>query len=236
MAAEHVYEAQLVRQFAEFIDKKDAKTCQTAGLIKNILARETNFPGRGTNPFKSRGLSALGQMMLNLPDNSKAGSLVALDSNLNSLKSAVFNGATGEFSSSSVVKGKLAKVTRFAMLLAYMAEPEVTAIFKATSQRMRDTLRLLDQEIAASTMTGPGFQFEAVYSAWEDDFLFTQGSLVELEMDAMIKSTIKQLKADTTLGSQAVRDMYVTQVETLTANQAIADPNKWIYFDDLLSP
>ncbi|KAK2005862.1 WSC-domain-containing protein [Colletotrichum eremochloae] len=239
--AEHVYEAQLVRQFAEHIGTLDTgNPCRPAGLIVNILARTTSFPGRSSNPFASRGKSALGQMMLNIPDNnSGAGNgaeLVALDKELNILKAAVFNSATESFSSANVASGKLAKVTRFAMLYAYLAEPEVVAIFKATSARMRATLRLLDQEIAASTITKPGIQFENVYSVWEDNLLFQQGALVETEMDSIIKAAIAQLKTDTTLGSQTLRDSYVKQVQALTAFGASADPSKWFDLDDLFRP
>ncbi|KZL65202.1 WSC-domain-containing protein, partial [Colletotrichum tofieldiae] len=199
-----------------------------------------SYESRSSNPFASRGKSALGQMMLNIPDNnSGAGNgaeLVALDKELNILKAAVFNGATGSFSSANVASGKLAKVTRFAMLYAYLAEPEVVAIFKATSARMRTTLRLLDQEIAASTMTNPGIQFENVYSVWEDNLLFRQGALVETEMDSIIKAAIAQLRTDTNLGSQTLRDSYVLQVQALTAFGADADPSKWFDLDDLLRP
>ncbi|RDW72896.1 WSC-domain-containing protein [Coleophoma cylindrospora] len=238
---EHVYEAQLVRQFAEHIGTLDTgSACRQAGLTKNILARTSNFPGRRSNPFSARGGSALGQMMLNLPDNnSGAGNgaeLVALDKELNILKAAVFNGATTSFSTANVAPGKLAKVTRFAMLYAYLSTPEVAAIFKATSQRMRTTLRTLDQEIAASSMANPGIVFETVYSTWEDNFLFQQGALVETVMDGLVTAAITQLRTDTSLGSQTLRNSFVTQVQAKTASLAVADPSKWFDLDELFAP
>ncbi|KAI1085479.1 WSC-domain-containing protein [Whalleya microplaca] len=239
---EHVYEAQLVRQFAEHVGSLDTggNYCRTAGFIKNILARTTKFPGRGANPFETRGSSALGQMMLNLPDNNSGtgngAELVALDKELNILKAAIFNGATTTFSTTNVAGGKLAKITRFAMLWSYLSSPGVAAIFKATSQRMRATLRTLDQEIAASTMTNPGIQFEDTYSQWEDDFLFNQGALVESEMDRIIRAVITQLRTDTSLGSQGLRNTYVAQVQSETSPQGRAFPTRWFDLDETLGP
>ncbi|KAL0937228.1 WSC-domain-containing protein [Colletotrichum truncatum] len=197
-----------------------------------------SYESRGTNPFAARGGSALGQMMLNLPDNNSGGGteLVALDKELNILKAAVFNGATANFNSPNVAPGILAKVTRFAMLYSYLARPEVVAIFKATSQRMRATLRLLDQEINASTMTNPAFSFEEKYSDWEDNFLFGQGSVVEIEMMRIINAAILHLQTAPNLGSQQLRDNYVQQIRTLTATGAAADPSRWFDLDDLLRP
>ncbi|KAI0006359.1 WSC-domain-containing protein [Xylariaceae sp. FL0662B] len=239
---EHVYEAQLVRQFAEHVATLDTggSMCRQAGFIKNILARTTKFPGRGANPFAARGGSALGQMMLNLPDNnSGAGNgaeLVALDKELNILKAAVFNGATQSFSSANVAPGKLAKVTRFAMLWAYLATPEVAAIFKAASQRMRATLRTLDQEVAASTMANPGIQFENVYSEWEDNLLFGQGGKVETDMDSIVRAARTQLRTDTSLGSQQLRNSFVAQLNAKTAPTGDAYPTLWFDLDETLGP
>ncbi|EPS38626.1 hypothetical protein H072_7637 [Dactylellina haptotyla CBS 200.50] len=235
--AEHAYEAQMISQFVEYVGTEldtTTKPCRPAGLIMLYLARTTPFPGRGTLPFS--GGSALAELMLNLPSDA-TGDMVALDKNLNILKAAVFNSATNSFSTSNQAPGALAKVTRFAMLRQYLATPKVTNIFKTTSGRMRTTLRKLDVEIATlSPGSRPGFSFEDKYSTWEDNFLFSQGALVEENMDFGVNSAINKLRTDTSLGSPQLRSTFVTQVQQRTAPGSQAYPGDWFDLDDLLRP
>jgi hypothetical protein len=233
-AAEHVYEAQLVRQFAEYIGSKDkGNICSSGKLVPTYLMRTGAFPGR-TGNSKFTGGSPLNELMLDLSDDTRQGELTALDHELNILKAAVFNGATQSFSSANVAAGKLAKVTRFAMLLQYLKEPVVSTSFKNTSKRIRATLQKLDDEIGSSTMQKPGFKFVDEYSKWEDDFIFRQGSKVDLEMDAIIKSVKEKIQNDRSIGSQTLRNSFIAQIEDKTNPTKIADPSEWLNLDDVL--
>lgn len=234
--AEHVYEAQLVTQFAEYIQSKDTgNACGQGKLVPTYLMRTGAFPGR-TGGSKFTGGSPLAELMLDLSDNTRPNELTALDKDLNILKAAVFNGDTNNFASANVAAGKLAKVTRFAMLLVYLRDPYVSTAFKNTSNRIRATLQKLDSEIAASTIRNPGFSFLTEYGTWEDNFLFGQGTKVELAADAIISAAKTQVQNDQSIGSQALRDSFIAQINGKTAFGQIADPSAWVDLDDALKP
>ena len=175
------------------MNKQTGNGCAQGMLVPNFLMRTGAFPGR-TGGSVFTGGSALAELMLDLSDNTRPTELTGLDKDLNILKAAVFNTATTTFAAASVAPGKLAKVTRFAMLLAYLQEPTVSAAFKAVSNRVRATLQKLDNEIAASTLTNPtGIIFLTEYSSFEDNLVFEQSSVVELNMQSLISAATTQI-------------------------------------------
>ncbi|KAF3920240.1 hypothetical protein AA313_de0207555 [Arthrobotrys entomopaga] len=237
--AEHVYEAQLVAQFARHIGEMDTgKPCRSAGLIKNYLARQTRFPGRSSNVFSANGGSALAEMVKNLPsDTSGLGGvteMVALDKELNILKAAVFDGDVQNFSTYLQANGNLARATRFAMLRQYLTTPAIVNIFKATSRRMRATLAKLDIEIANSTIDDPGIIFADEYAEWEDDFLFARSTQADLAMDSLITLAITTLETNVNIGTKQLRLKFANQVRQKTAPGTQAYPPDWLTLDDTL--
>ncbi|KAF2164009.1 hypothetical protein M409DRAFT_57108 [Zasmidium cellare ATCC 36951] len=251
---EHVFEAQIVTQFLNSLASLAAGgkisnngDCGANGLLMRYFLRTAAFPGiagQANTPFKKKGgimsAAAADELMYNLsadndpnePDSDNE--LVFLEERLNSLKQAVFNSKTGQFSSFATATDQLAAVTRLGVLANYLTDNTVAAIFTKVSRRMFATMQKFDQTIQSSTIAKPvdsdgdPISFATLYSVFQTNFLFSIDGPPRTSMSTQITSATNQISSDSRLGSPGLRMMFVAQINEITAAGQLMFPDKWL--------
>ncbi|CAI6336758.1 unnamed protein product [Periconia digitata] len=209
LETEHVFEAKLIPIFLDWVwakygTKNKDKCAQQEIMQDNILISNKKFRGSQTPISIFKDNSPFDELAINLSnDDSKlpdgSSELIGLQKSLNGLKENVL--ALDDLSDRPLWNKKLERITELAMLFEYLTRPEVAEIYKATSQRMHDTLVKVETEAAKDTKPRPaGLNWADAFRTWEREHLTEVGEKVADYVDRNKKAVIKDINGNTMLG------------------------------------
>lgn len=183
-ATEHIYELQLIAIFLRWLAANDAglrtylavnnrNIC--ANFVNQILFGQgqqwtvTTF-GAGGN-IKTPGSRPIDELMGQMSGGARTSELVYLETHLNGLKAQLFGGNTP--STMTMAAAQLALVGQSSALYLYLRDPNVSAIFKAVSNRVKTFYAKLDQACGRGAR-GPcaaNVRWADSYQTWQAQYL-----------------------------------------------------------------
>ena len=209
-ATEHIYELQLIAIFLRWLSTNNAglqaylavsnrNIC--GNFINQILFGQgqqwtvTKF-GAGGN-IKTAGSRPIDELMSQMSGGSRTNELVYLESHLNGLKAQLFGGKTP--STMTMAPAQLALVGESSALYLYLKDPNVSAIFKAVSNRVKTFYSKLDTACAGGTR-GPcaaRVQWAASYQSWQAQYLQQIDSSWQGWKSAQVAAAVTQITPKT---------------------------------------
>ncbi|KAF6227892.1 hypothetical protein HO133_007620 [Letharia lupina] len=183
-ATEHIYELQLIAIFLRWLAANNAglqaylavnnrNVC--ANFINQILFGQgqqwtvTTFGAGGS--IKTAGSRPIDELMSQMSGGTRTSELVYLENHLNGLKAQLFGGNTP--STMTMAAAQLALVGESSALYLYLQDPNVSAIFKAVSDRVKTFYAKLDRACGRGAR-GPcaaNVQWESSYQTWQAQYL-----------------------------------------------------------------
>ncbi|KAF6227567.1 hypothetical protein HO173_012206 [Letharia columbiana] len=183
-ATEHIYELQLIAIFLRWLAANNAglqaylavnnrNIC--ANFINQILFGQgqqwtvTTFGAGGS--IKTAGSRPIDELMSQMSGGTRTSELVYLETHLNGLKAQLFGGNTP--STMTMAAAQLALVGESSALYLYLQDPNVSAIFKAVSDRVKTFYAKLDRACGRGAR-GPcaaNVQWQSSYQTWQAQYL-----------------------------------------------------------------
>ena len=209
-ATEHIYELQLIALFLRWLSTNNASLkAYLAVNNRNICANFINqiLFGQGQQwtvltfgaggSIKTPGSRPIDELMSQMSGGTRSNELVYLETHLNGMKAQLFGGKTP--SSMTMATAALALVGESSAVYLYLQDPNVSAIFKAVSNRVKTFYAKLDTACGRGGR-GPcaaGVQWAASYQTWQAQYLQQIDAGWQAWMNAQVAGAVSQITPKT---------------------------------------